>query len=119
MRVGYTAKADNAPQQFRVNHLQRNVYEIYMTENVTESQARKHKRVLPEEENRKEYSYTEYTATVDIENYESAVEALIALKYTTGDEIALSRKDHASAEYIAYIAYVEACKAFARGLFKS
>lgn len=47
-------------------------------------------------------------------NYGSIVEAIIALRYSTGAEIALARKPDTDPEKKAYIAFVEAAKAAAK-----
>ena len=61
--------------------------------------------------------YRLYLETVSVDNYDDMVSALVALKYTPGDEISLMRKgitDSENEEYAVYLAYVTACKTFAR-----
>lgn len=49
------------------------------------------------------------------EEYDREVERLIALRYTTGQEIQFAReKEEAGEKYVAYLEYVERCKADAR-----
>ena len=46
------------------------------------------------------------------EEYRSEVERLIALRYTTGQEIQFAReREEAGGKYAEYLAYVESCKA--------
>ena len=113
MKAGNIARAATLPQQFDINHLFGNLYELTHTDNakkisVTDSET---------EKKRTEYEYTLYLETVSVSGYEEMVSALVALKYTPGDEIALMRKgiaDSEDAEYTAYIAYVADCKAAAK-----
>lgn len=68
-----------------------------------------------------EYQYTLYSAVKIVSGYEEAVEALIELKYSHGDEISLMRKgmaNHDDAEYVSYIEYVGLCKECAREYFR-
>lgn len=54
----------------------------------------------------------EYWANVD---YDTAVEAEIAKRYTIGQELAIQRqKDEKPEEYQAYYAYCEECKAYVK-----
>ena len=61
-----------------------------------------------------------YTITETADNaphpatYGAIVEAIIALRYSTGAEIALARKDDTDPEKQAYLAFVEAAKAAAK-----
>lgn len=113
MKAGTIARAANSPQQFNINHLFGNVYELTYTENAQKVT------VTENESNKKhtEYEYSLYLETVSIGGYDEMVSALVALKYTPGDEIALMRKgiaDSENDEYAAYIAYVAACKTAAK-----
>lgn len=54
------------------------------------------------------------------EEYDREVERLIALRYTTGQEIQFAReKEEAGEKYAAYLEYVERCKADARAALSS
>lgn len=113
MKAGNIARAVNSPQQFDINHLFGNVYELTHTDNI-------HKVTVTDRESdkkRTEYEYSLYLETVSVDNYDDMVSALVALKYTLGDEISLMRKgitDSENEEYAVYLAYVTACKTFAR-----
>lgn len=117
MKVRNIARAATSPQQFSINHLFGNLYELTHTDNVQKIT------VTERESNKKrtEYEYGLFLETVNVNNYDDMVSALVALKYTSGDEIALMRKgiiDNANAEYVAYLAYVEACKATAKNHYE-
>ena len=47
-------------------------------------------------------------------NYGAIVEAIVSLRYSTGAEIALARKDDTDPEKQAYLAFVEAAKEAAK-----
>ncbi len=116
MKAGTIARAANSPQQFDINHLFGNVYELTHTDNAQKVT------VTDPESNKKhtEYEYSLYLETASVDNYDDMVSALVALKYTPGDEIALMRKgitDSEDAEYTAYLAYVTACKASAKSYY--
>lgn len=122
MRVSYKSQADKKPQELKLNHLYGNTYELYATANIEEVDVENLNTEAEEgaPAKRTEYMYDEYFAKQDISGYEEAVAALIGLKYSFADEIALSRKGNAKsedAEYTAYLKYVEDCKAYARAYF--
>lgn len=116
MKAGNIARAISLPQQFSIYHLFGNMYELTHTDNA------KKVTVTDRETDKKhtEYEYSLYLETVSVGNYDDMVSALVALKYTPGDEIALMRKgiaDSENSEYAAYIAYVADCKAFAKNYY--
>lgn len=113
MKAGTIARAANSPQQFDINHLFGNLYELTHTDSAKKVTVTDHE----SDKKHTEYEYNLYLETVSVSNYEEMVSALVALKYTPGDEIALMRKGIANsedAEYAAYIAYVADCKAAAK-----
>ncbi|MBQ8684701.1 MAG: hypothetical protein IJ514_00840 [Clostridia bacterium] len=104
------------PQSLEIRRLCGDLYEIAATEDVEAVEIANEET----EEKHTEYTYTERRDTARLSGYEEAVSALIGLKYTTGDEIALTRKGITAsndAEYVAYLAHVEECKAYARAYF--
>lgn len=116
MKAGTIARAASLPQQFNVNRLYGNVYELAHTDNVSEVTLQ----ATDNEPERTEYEYSLYLERVSVENYDDMVSALVGLKYTQGDEISLMRKgisDSANEEYVAYIAYVADCKSAARSYY--
>ena len=123
MRTGNKTQADHRPQQLEIRHIHADIYELRAVEDVKEiTVTPKRRERSAQEETRTGFTYTEYTATRQLSGYEEAVAALIELKYTHGDEIALMRKgitDAKNAEYVEYLKHVEACKDFAREVFKT
>ena len=66
------------------------------------------------------WEYDDYRGQAEFIGYEGAVSALIGLKYAASDEIAVNRKgmdDRNDTDYVAYLAYVKACKDYAREYF--
>ncbi len=123
MKAGKTSQAMSKPLALEINHLVGDIYELAQTENVKTVKVADEQADQTETGKAKthtEYTYTERTDTARLAGYEEAVSALIGLKYTTGDEIALTRKgiaDASDTEYLAYLSYVEACKQYARDYF--
>lgn len=120
MRTGTKTQADHKPQQLNIRHLYGDIYELAIAENVETI------KITPKRgestEARTAFTYTEYRATRQLSGYEEAVAALIELKYTHGDEISLMRKgiaDANNAEYLEYLKHVDACKTYAREVFKN
>lgn len=119
MRAGTITQAAAQPQQFNFNRLYGNLYELETADCIQAVNIKpdRHGSGQEADQERQEYAYTRYAATVEINNYDEAVAALVRLKYTSSDEFALMRKgqaDQGNAEYAAYLDYVSACKAFAR-----
>lgn len=124
MRAGTITQAAAQPQQFNFNRLYGNIYELEAADGIQAVKVKTaHGSGQEADQERQEYKYTRYTATVEINNYDEAVAALVRLKYSSSDEFALMRKgqeaDQDNAEYAAYLDYVSACKAFARLHFES
>lgn len=119
MRAGTLTQAAERPQQFNFNKLYGCTYELEAAENIqaVEVKPDRHGSGQEADQERQEYTYTRYAATVEINNYDEAVAALVRLKYSSSDEFALMRKgqaDQDNAEYTAYLEFVSACKTFAR-----
>lgn len=99
------------PQEFWVNKLFRNRYEIGYNENIEKIQKKF------EDETVEEYKYDSYVDTVKLDTYDETVAALIALKYTFADEISMLKKLQKGTditETTEYEIFVEKCKQFAR-----
>lgn len=60
------------------------------------------------------FSFDKYQAIRTVFTYDELVAALIELKYSLADEIALNRKAVTDKEYVAYIDYVNKCKNYAK-----
>lgn len=119
MRAGNKSQAMEKPQSLEIRRLCGDLYEIAATEDVEAVEVADE---AAEAKTHTEYTYTERRGTAHLSGYEEAASALIGLKYTTGDEFALMRKgltDESNAEYVAYLAYVEECKAHARAYFNA
>lgn len=118
MRAGTLTRAAERPQQFNFNRLNGNTYELETADCIQAVTIKPDRHGDQEaDQERQEYTYTRYASTVEINNYDEAVAALVRLKYSSSDEFALMRKgaaDQGNAEYAAYLEYVGACKAFAR-----
>lgn len=122
MRAGNKSQAMEKPQSLEIRRLYGDIYEIAATEDVEGVVVVDETTAKEKTETHTEYAYTERRDTVRLSGYEEAASALIGLKYTTGDEFALMRKglaDGNNAEYVAYLAYVEECKAYARAYFNA
>lgn len=120
MRAGSKSQAMEKPQSLEIRRLCGDLYEIAATEDVEAVEVVDETTAKGKMKTHTEYTYTERRGTVRLSGYEEAVSALIGLKYTTGDEIALTRKGITTAddaEYVAYLAHVEECKAYARAYF--
>lgn len=120
MRAGNKSQAMEKPQSLEIRRLYGDIYEIAATEDVEAVNVVDETTTKGKTKTHTEYAYTERRDTVRLSGYEEAVSSLIGLKYTTGDEIALTRKGIAAsddAEYVAYLAHVEECKAYARVYF--
>lgn len=119
MRAGILTQAAERPQQFNFNRLNGNTYELETADSIQAVNIKtdRHGSGQEADQERQEYKYTRYAATVEINNYDEAVAALVRLKYSSSDEFALMRKgqaDQDNAEYAAYLDFVSACKGFAR-----
>lgn len=123
MRAGTITQAAAQPQQFNFNRLYGNIYELEAADGIQAVKVKDtHGSGQETDQERQEYAYTRYAATVEINNYDEAVAALVRLKYSSSDEFALMRKgqaDQDNGEYAAYLGYVNASKAFARLHFES
>ena len=115
MKAGVFTQAAQLPDSLKIEKLLNGTHAVSAADNIQTLTV-----VDGEDEQaveRTEYSYTAYSATVELSGYEDAVAALVGLKYSYADEFALMRKgitDSANEEYTAYVAYVEQCKAYAR-----
>lgn len=116
MKVGSKSRAMQSPARFNMQKLMNGTYALTYTEGAEEIS-------VPGGESgavHTEYEYSEFCSVAQVDGYETAAAALVSLKYTYADEFALMRKgmaDSTNAEYQEYVAYVEACKAFARTKF--
>lgn len=118
MKQGILTYSTERPQNLSLCKLYGDIYELSAAENIEET-------TVPEPAEAAaapstQYKYILFTDTRQLSGYETAVSALIGLKYTTGDELALMRKGFANpadAEYTAYIEHVETCKNYARRVF--
>lgn len=112
MKTGNLTKSAVKPETaFEIKKLNEQTTEISYVENVSEVA------VTDEEGERTEYEYTLYLGSTSAQTYDDIVSALVGLKFTSGDEIALMRKgmtDSTNEEYTAYVEYVENCKVYAR-----
>lgn len=118
MKQGILTDSTDRPQNLSLRKLYGDIYELSAAENIEETTASEPTEAgaVPSTQ----YKYILFADTQQLSGYETAVSALIGLKYTTGDELALMRKGFANPddiEYAAYIEYVEACKYYARRVF--
>lgn len=118
MKQGTLTQSTTMPQSLEMKHLFGEVYEFTRAENIVEKQV-----VDTSGETSPEQTQYEYTLYIDrqrAENYDAAVNLLIGLKYSTGDEISIARKgidNREDSEYTAYLNYVNECKTYAREFF--
>ena len=118
MKVKELTRATSLPETFAIENLATGECVVSIAENVTQVTS-----YAPDGETaqqKTEYVYDRTYNTVYAPDYDSAVAAFVALKYTYADEFALMRKgmnDPQNAEYLAYVAYVEICKQFCRTKF--
>lgn len=121
MKAGISTRATRKPSPLEMRKLFGKYYELIATDNITELTVADDNYGDAElATEHTEYSYALYQSAQEVENYDDAVSALVRLKYTNGDEIALMRKgiaDASNAEYAVYLDYVEQCKATARNVF--
>ena len=120
MKKGQHSQADARPEQFEIKKLfaGKNTYELVTNDDITEGTVTDP--VEGDGEPRKQFSYSTWRGRADLDGYEDAAAALIALKYTFADEFALLRKGQANPddeEYTAYLAFVNASKTFAKEFF--
>lgn len=114
MKHGIKTQAAAQPKQFHIAPLGNGAWEIAYTENAVPVEMEQEDKPV------QAWEYDDYRAQATFTGYEGAVSALIGLKYTTSDEISVNRKgmdDRNDAGYIAYLAYVKACKDYAREYF--
>ena len=118
MKAGISTQATRKPSPLNMRKLFGNYYELTAADDIKElTVADDVHGDGKERAKRTEYTYKLYQSAQTVESYDDAVSALVRLKYTSGDEIALMRKgitDASNAEYTAYLDYVEQCKAAAR-----
>lgn len=119
MKQGKLTHASEAPFEIEIRNLYNDIYELSAVDDI---QAVEVERVGlgDEPEAITEYQYNLYLGTVKANGYEDIVSALVELKYTHGDEIALMRKgmlDIDDEEYNQYLIYVTACKCAAKQFF--
>ena len=68
-----------------------------------------------------QFKYKRYASSVELHNYDETVAALVHLKYSLDDEIALLKKgmiNEMDEEYSVYIEYVDSCKEYAREVWQ-
>ena len=115
MRAGTITQAAELPQQFKINRLYGNTYELETVDGIQAVNIAAIDSGSGQEQ--QGYKYNRFASTVTINNYDEAAAAMVRLKYSSSDEFALMRKglaDQANDEYVAYLEFVNACKAFAR-----
>ena len=112
MKAGVETRSTIQPDSFKISALSNGTYEIFASDNLVSET------VTDEAGEHTEYVYDAYYDTVELSGYNEAVAALIALKYSYAEEFALARKGAGNEEYTAYLAYVEACKAYAVTVFE-
>ena len=114
MKHGIKTQAVAQPKQFYIAALGNGAWEIAYTENAVLVEMEQGDKPV------RAWEYDDYREQAEFNGYEGAVSALIGLKYTTSDEISVNRKgmdDRNDADYVAYLAYVKACKDYAREYF--
>lgn len=115
MKAGIITQSAQVPDPIKITKLMNGATEFFASDNVqaatvTDTES-------GETVERTEYTYKAYSATLTVDSYDDTVAALVGLKYSYADEIALMRKgnaDSSNEEYTAYLEYVEDCKAYAR-----
>lgn len=113
MRVGNKTQCVEKPSEFNINKLFGNTYELSHLSDIEEITVKREDTEVEE----KQFAYTLYIGTMEINNYEEMVAALVGLKYTISDEIALLKKIQNGVdkiEILSYNEYVEKCKQVAR-----
>lgn len=118
MKAGTTSRAMHPPAQFNMSKLKSGEYVLTLTEDVTPITVYDNNGETTTTHT--EYEYTEFTSVSEIDGYESAVGALVQLKYSKDDEIALIHKgmdEKTNEEYVAYRNYTYNCKVYARKYF--
>lgn len=115
MKVGKNTVSSCKPSDFNMKD-NGDGYDIAVNTDITRQQ------VVDEESGELVYvyKYVRYAATTALKSYDEAVAALVHLKYSLDDEVALLKKgmaDFENEEYVAYLAYVEGCKEYARTIF--
>lgn len=111
MKVGEKTYYAEKPSEFKLNKLFDNEYEAEYNEDIKEEA------IYHGEEKVNQFVGTHYLSHCIINNYDETVSALIWLKYSISDEIALLKKIQNKTdmeEVDEYCAYVEKCKKFAR-----
>lgn len=115
MKQGTKTQSAEQPKKFSLMPLaQSGTWEVAYTENAALVEA------THEGETGQVWEYDDYREQTKFAGYEGAVSALIGLKYAASDEIAVNRKgmdDRNDTDYVAYLAYVKACKDCAREYF--
>lgn len=115
MKQGTKTQSAEQPKKFSLMPLaQSGTWEVAYTENAALVEA------THEGETGQVWEYDDYREQTKFAGYEGAVSALIGLKYAASDEIAVNRKgmdDRNDTDYVAYLAYVKACKDYAREYF--
>lgn len=111
------------PQRFEITPLSEGVFDVKISENITEAVISRPKRdTANEAEEIKGYKRDLYTAVVRAKDYGSFIAGIIHIKYNSDDEIALINKGIADAEneeYKAYRAFVTDVKAEAAKYFEN
>lgn len=118
MKQGTRTQSQHKPERFQIIPLNGGKYEFTLNDGIEQVSVR-----TPTENGETQetaYEYDRYSCIAAAGGYEDAVSCMVSLLYTTGDEIALSRTgmdDRKNADYVAYTAYVRACRDFAREYF--
>ena len=115
MKVGKSTVSSCRPPDYEIKDLG-NGFDIAANDDIT------YHEVIDEETGDliEVYKYSRYAAYANINNYGEAVAALVHLKYSLDDEVALLKKgmqNPEDEEYVVYLEYVERCKEFARTIW--
>ncbi|MBE7086632.1 MAG: hypothetical protein E7366_05765 [Clostridiales bacterium] len=120
MKIGIKVESTEKPERFAFNALPDGTTEISVNEDI---QVITKATPIPDSEEvatEELFESRSYFGRGQFADSDSLTEALIALKYSTGAEISLGRKGIANSEdeeYVAYITYVNDCKAAAKSYF--
>lgn len=111
------------PPRFEITPLSDGVFDVKISENITEDTVPRRKRdTVNETENIKAYKHDLYTAVVRAKDYGSFIAGIVHIKHNSDDETALINKgiaDSTNAEYVAYREFVSAVKVEAAKYFEN
>lgn len=116
MRTSTKTISMERPPEYRLYKLYGDFYEFEHNTDIEEQKV-KH----GDEQEFTQFEYNRFSNATHLQSYDEAVSAFVGLKYSTGDEIALTRKSFTTPtekEVTDYLAYVEACKVFVRSEWK-